>query len=83
MEAAYIVEFSYPDGHIEELNVKFKSLEEAVNYAENMLGQIAHTEKFHGGNDFDDDGMLKKKKDPFYCVIKILNNKRTLAFSSK
>lgn len=82
MEPIYIVEFSFPDGHVQELEQRFKKLEDAIDYAENMVGQVNHTERFRGGDSFDEGGFSSKRK-PFYYVIKVFNNKRTLVYESK
>ena len=45
------VVFVYADGHIEEIDDLFSSQEKAVQYGEELLGQVGHTEKFFDRKD--------------------------------
>lgn len=41
---AYYLAFSYPDGHVEEIEEVFSSLNGAVDYGMNLLNQVQATE---------------------------------------
>ncbi len=41
---AYYLSFSYPDGHVEEVEESFSSLDAAVAYGKNLLNQVRATE---------------------------------------
>ena len=74
MDAFYAIDFSYPDGHVEEVRQRFKTAQDAVEFGKDMLNQVRYTESFHG----DSDG----KQEPYFYVIKIENGKRKVVFDS-
>lgn len=48
---AYYVSFQYPDGHVEEIEEVFVTVEKAVSYGNALLQQVQATERFkRGGN---------------------------------
>ena len=53
MEKVYKVVFVYPDGHIEEVEETFNEGSDAVEYGNNLLNQVLHTEIYK--NPFDED----------------------------
>ena len=42
---AYVLNFSYPDGHIEEIDESFATLESAIRYGDGLLNQVQATER--------------------------------------
>ena len=74
MEQYYIVEVSYPDGHVEEIEETFNKGLDALEYGKNMLAQITQTEQFHA------DG---EKKEPYFVILVVKGKKRTIAFDSR
>ena len=71
----YIVEFSFPDSHIEELDQAFEDLESAVRFGNGMLIQVKDTERFRR---FDED-----KRKPFFMVYEVCGGARKLVYQSK
>ena len=76
MEKIYKVVFVYPDGHIEEIEEKFKEGSDALDYGNNLLNQVLHTEKFK--NPFDED-----KCDPYFMIVEVKGKKLKMVFESK
>ena len=66
---SYCVEFTYPDGHTEEIQDSFVSKEEAVRFGKSLITQANNTESFHGANEINEFG-FKKKKKPHFIVFK-------------
>ena len=66
----YLVSVSYPDGHIEEIDDTFESLEQAKVFGENIMAQIAMTEahKKTGGKNKPFFMVLDKSKRPSEIV---------------
>ena len=56
----------YPDGHLEEMEDSFKTVEEAKAYGDRMMAEIKATEQFHA----DKHGILggSKRKKAHYEV---------------
>ena len=48
--AVYYISFSYPDGHVEEIEETFNSLKGAVDYGFNLLNQVQVTELYKRGS---------------------------------
>ena len=70
----YLLEITYPDGHIEVIEEEFKKGLDAIEYGKNMLAQIAQTEQFHAGED---------KTDAYFTIIAVKGRKRKIAFDSR
>ena len=67
MEKRYKVVFVYPDGHIEEVDDIFTNGRDALEYGNNLLGQVINTEKIFAHPHVDEDDFfhreyLKNKK---------------------
>ena len=75
MAAFFKVEFSYPDGHIEEFDDYYRSLEAAVKFGNDMLNQFAATEQYHK--------KVKEAQKPFFLVTKIEEDHHELVFDSR
>ena len=60
----YILYITYPDGHVEEIEERFSSVEEAKKYAEELLLQVANTERYHYAHG-DSKGIQKRGKASF------------------
>ena len=66
----YKMDFSYPDGHIEEFE-DFKSLEEAVKYGTDLQAQVNYTERLHD------------PRKTYFLVYENDGNERKLVYRSK
>lgn len=75
MEVYYKLEFSYPDGHIEEFADQYRSAKEAVEIGENMLNQVKVTERYH---QYHEDA-----QEAYFLVTKIDGDKHRLVFDSR
>jgi prepilin-type processing-associated H-X9-DG protein len=81
MSEYFRVNVSFPDGHIEEIDEIFSTLELAKNYGESILNQVSYTEAYHKGKDdiFGDKINLK----PYFEVLKVADNTSKIVFRSK
>ena len=61
MEKRYKLVFVYPDGHIEEIDYTFKSGHDALEYGDNLLGQVHNTEKLRDRSPVDVEDFFGKK----------------------
>ena len=77
MAEYFKVEFSYPDGHTEEFDEKFSSLEAAIKFAKDLMNQVGFNERAH------DEGADKELSKPHYWVIKVTPEGKELAFDSR
>ena len=75
MAVYFKVEFSYPDGHVEEFEDYYRSLEAAVKFGNDMLNQVAATEQYHK--------KVSEAEKPFFLVTKIDGDHHELAFDSR
>ena len=66
MVAYYKVTISYPDGHLEEIEEEFMSMDKAVDFGEKYIAQVYGTESFKGNA--IDEGNLFGRKVPFFYV---------------
>ena len=73
--AAYYLMFSYPDGHVEEVEQSFSSLEAAIDYGNNLLNQVKATETFKKGS--------KTSGKAHFDVLLVDLEKRTTVFKSQ
>ena len=73
--AVYYLSFSYPDGHIEEVEETFQSLNDAVNYGMNLLNQVNATEDYKKGS--------KTKGQAHFDVLLVDGEKRAIVYQSK
>ena len=69
---------TYPDGHEEELDESFTSLEKAVSYGMNLLAQIRATEPLKGKK-YGASG----KREAFFLVHKFSGKESELVFDSR
>ena len=85
MDVLYTVTMSYPDGHLEEIEEIFRQYEDAIQYGERMLEYIKSTESIVNKDVFDDENELapRKKMKPYFMVIKVIGDEKTIAFESK
>ncbi|MBQ9457909.1 MAG: hypothetical protein IJU64_05335 [Bacilli bacterium] len=84
MEKRYKLVFVYPDGHIEEIDDAFKSGRDALEYGDNLLGQVHNTEKFRDHSSVDvEDFFGKKPMDPYYMIVEINNKKYRMVYDSR
>ena len=57
--AIYRLNVTYPDGHGEDIDDTFETFEQAQKFAENLLNQIEHTERYKA----------KGKKKATYMIL--------------
>lgn len=76
MEIIYKVEVSFPDGHIEELEVTFTNANEALSYANGILSQIAYTER---GRQHD----YEVAQEAYFQIKKIEGDKKKAIYDSR
>ena len=76
MEKIYKVVFVYPDGHIEEIEEAFNEGRDALEYDNNLLNQVLHTEQYK--NPFEED-----KHDPYFMIVEVNGKKFKMVFESK
>lgn len=76
MEKIYKVVFVYPDGHIEEIEEAFNEGRDALEYGNNLLNQVLHTEQYK--NPFEDN-----KQDPYFMIVEVNGKKMKMVFESK
>ena len=81
MDAYYKVNVSFPDGHVEEIEDIFPSLEAAQAYGNNILNQISSTEPYH--NSKKDIFGEKTKFKPYFEVLVVVDNNSKIVFKSK
>lgn len=82
MEKYYKVDVLFPDGHTQEMDDKFASLEEAVNFGYNVLSQIGETERYHKHDGFDSFS-FKELRKPRFFVNEIENDNKICVYESK
>ena len=80
--SAFRVSISYPDGHVEELEDVFNTLEDAKRFGEGYLMQVKATEDLKG-KEYDEDGLEKKRYDAYFMVIESNESGRMIVFESK
>ncbi len=51
METYYSINFTYPNGHTDEIEETFKDLESAIAFGNSVLVQVGQTERFHQFNE--------------------------------
>ena len=61
---------SYPDGHLEEIEQDFNSLDEAKEYGFGLLAQVGATERYMGKSYIDVFGEESEPQEPYFVVIK-------------
>ena len=76
MEKTYRVVFTYPDGHVEEIQEHFRSGADALEYGKSMLAQIPNMERYR--NPFD-----VEKREASFMVVEVYNRKQKIVYSSK
>ena len=84
MEKRYRLVFVYPDSHIEEIDLWFNNGREALDYGNNLLGQVYNTEKFRGTRSSGFDDFFEKKPiDPYFMIVEVYNKKRRMVYDSR
>ncbi len=81
MVTSYKVTISYPDGHLEEIEEDFLSLEKAIDFGEKYLAQIYGTESFRG-NALDEHNFFHKKQ-PYFFVDSHGDGESEIVFDSR
>lgn len=77
------ITFSYPDGHVEEIDQVFNTLEDAKDYGFNLLNQVGATE-IHKGKTYKDafGGNEGEAQPAFFIVSKYEGGKVKRVFIS-
>ena len=78
----YKLVFVYPDGHMEEDFDQFTSEEKALEYGEDLLGQVLNTEGVLRPNDNSEFGFSKKHK-PYFMIYELEDEESRLVYESK
>lgn len=73
---SYQVSFTYPDGHVEDLDQDFVSVKAAVEYGVNLLNQVRATE-------INKVGSKHSVSKAYFVVRKIDENGRKIVFNSR
>ncbi len=73
--ATYYLSFSYPDGHVEEVEEVFTSLDAAIAYGTNLLNQVGGTEQFKKGS--------RNHNKAHFEVLKVEGDVRQIVYKSK
>ena len=71
---AFILSFSYPDGHVEEIDESFANLEAAKEYGHSLFNQVQVTE------DMKKQGTFSKRGKAFYLIEEVTLDSRKLVF---
>lgn len=83
MEKRYRVVFVYPDGHIEEIDDVFTNGRDALEYGNNLLGQVNSTEKNFSHSYDPDDFFHRDPIEPYFMIVEIGNKKYHLVYDSR
>ena len=73
MDKYYIIEFSYPDSHVEEINQEFPNLAKAIEFAKGMIIQVENTESYYNPVYGEKD-----PKKPHYMIYEVNDGNRKL-----
>ena len=77
----YQVIISYPDGHVEQIEETFDTLDAAKSFGVSMINSIKATEAYHAHSD---DILLERKlKKPSYEILEVLNHTHKSVFKGK
>ena len=82
MDKYYKLVFVYPDGHIEEVDEIFYAGQEALDYGNNLLGQVTHTEKVLNRRANSDIFEERTSTEPYFMIVEIKGKKRRLVYDS-
>ena len=74
---SYFVSFTYPDGHTEDIDEVFASLERAVEYGKSLLNQVGATETFKKA------GIRSKNNRAYFIVLEEDMEHRKIVFNSQ
>lgn len=74
---AFYISFSYPDGHVEEIDESFASLQAAIKYGDSLLNQVAATESTKK------QGVSSNDIGAFFLVEEVSYDSRKLVFDSR
>ena len=72
----YQLSFCYPDGHVEEIDVEFYTLESAKEYGQTLLAQVSATEKIKKSS-------LGSKGKSYFTVSESDGSMRNKVFDSR
>ena len=77
----HVLYVTYPDGHTEEIQERFSTVEEAIDYAQKLLVQVENTERYHYAHG-DSKGRKPRGKSSF-VVEKRENGRSEVVFNSR
>lgn len=83
METVYRIVFVYPDGHLEDIQETFHTGAEALDYGQNLLGQVFNTEKVLNRRAIVDVFDEVISIDPYFMIIKVNGKKYHLVYDSR
>ena len=70
----YLVTVSYPDGHLEEIDDSFETLEQAKAFGKNIMAQIAMTEEHK---------KTRGTNKPYYMVLDKSKRPSEIVYTNK
>ena len=76
--SSYYVSFSYPDGHIEEIEEAFPSLKDAQEYGLNLLNQVRATELYKKQGSDGEDSL-----PPSFSIREVSGGRSKVVFVSR
>ncbi|MCR5491796.1 MAG: hypothetical protein K6F32_06690 [Bacilli bacterium] len=74
---SYKLSFSYPDGHVEDIDDIFVSLDRAAEYGDGLLNQVMATERLKRA------GMSYHAKSAYYMVYECDGKTTELVYDSR
>lgn len=83
MDTIYKIVFVYPDGHLEDIEETFRTGAEALDYGQNLLGQVHNTEGVLNRRAISDVFDEVKSIDPYFMIVKVNGKKYHLVYDSR
>ncbi len=83
MEKTFKLVFVYPDGHLEEIEEQFHSGQDALEYGENLLGQVSNTEDVLNRRPMQDVFEERESIEPYFMIIEITGKKYRMVYDSR
>ena len=82
MDKYYKLVFVYPDRQMEEVDETCFVGQEALDYGNNLLGQVEHTEKVLNRRANSDIFEERTSSEPYFMILEIEGKKRRLVYDS-
>ena len=74
---AFSLSFSYPDGHVEEIDQTFATLDSAIKYGESLFNQVRATELMKK------QGVSSPDIGAYFLIEEVTYDSRKLVFDSR